>query len=150
MRRWGIPFVILSLAGNVGAADKCLHFFNPRVPQDSKDPVLHHLKAARLDDGAGIHPYRGSAVVRLRATKPFGGYPAYIEIYPGPPHLTFRVNADWPKDKKAAICSYHFMQRRPLPPVIRGARGLSIHGSVVRVALSASSFLVSILLSCIW
>lgn len=103
MRRWILPYVMLSLAGSAGAADRCLHFFSPQVPQDGKGPVLRHLKAARLDSGGDIHPYRGSAVVRLKATKPFGGYPAYIEIYPGPPHLTFRVNADWPKDKQGNV-----------------------------------------------
>ncbi len=104
MRQPGITAIVfLGIVGSISAADRCLHFYSPLVPKDSKDPVLHHLKASRLSNGAGIHPYRGSAVVRLKAMKPFGGYPAYIEIYPGPPHLTFRIGADWPKDKKGKV-----------------------------------------------
>jgi len=57
MRHWVVVFVLLCVVGSVAAADKCLHFYSPLVPTDSKDPVLHHLEATGLENGAGIHPY---------------------------------------------------------------------------------------------
>lgn len=47
-----------------------------------------------------LNPCRGTAVVRLTPQKPFGGYPAYLEIYPGAPHVTFRISGAFPKDTK--------------------------------------------------
>jgi hypothetical protein len=50
-----------------------------------------------LPDQVRLPPRRGTLVVRLTPGGPFGGFPAQVETFPGPPHLTFRVRGAWPK-----------------------------------------------------
>ena len=88
------------LAAESRAADRCLFFTSPTLSNLDKGPgrARFENKPIALGD-LRLHPYRGTVVVRLTAKAPFGGYPALLEIYPGPPHLAVRCSANWDKDK---------------------------------------------------
>jgi len=83
-----------------GRADECLFFATPRLPEKSEDARFVRLRPhLALPKEVALNPRRGSVAVRLTPRGPFGGYPAVVEIYPGPPHVSMRVTAAHPKPK---------------------------------------------------
>jgi hypothetical protein len=82
------------------AEDGCLFFASPQVPQSGAASPLFRLTPHRLlPPEVKLNPRRGSLVVRLAPRAPFGGFPAMVDVYPGPPHLSFRLSAAWPQVK---------------------------------------------------
>lgn len=95
----GLLWAAAPTARAASATDRCVFFASPEVPADSKDARVRRLAGPMNLEGEYVTPQRGTLVVRLNAKAPFGGFPAYLEIYPGPPHVTFRCSGKWPKDK---------------------------------------------------
>jgi len=83
------------------AADECLFFAAPGMPDQPTETRLLRLQPhLALPAGVRLNPRRGSLVARLTPQGPFGGFPSLIEVYPGPPHLSFRVSGVWAKPKE--------------------------------------------------
>ena len=100
MRRWNEPLVFLSLAllaTSARAADHCLFYTSPALSEAGLAAGGVTFRGASVLEKLDIHPYRGSVVIRLVPKDAFGGYPAQVEVYPGPPHLKVIVGATHPK-----------------------------------------------------
>lgn len=81
---------------------RALVFLSPLVGKEAQDAVRRPLLGDETLPLPALSRVRGTAVVRLSVKEPFGGFPAYVELYPGPPHLTFRCSAAWHKANKDA------------------------------------------------
>jgi hypothetical protein len=105
------------------AADDCLFFATPRVAEKPADARFVQLRQhMALSDKVRLNPRRGSVVVRLTPNAPFGGYPAQVELYPGPPHLALRIAADWPKLKEGEPAPEKKLLRCSVEAVLRYAK----------------------------
>lgn len=90
-----------SLAAAAPSSDRVLFFASALAPTNDPAAEIYVFDGQpRTLKPCPLLPYRGTVVVRLSAKEPFGGYPAYIEVYPGSPHLTFRCAGVWPKNEQ--------------------------------------------------
>ena len=106
----GLVFIVLSgQTGSVplnspppAAPGRALVFLSPRIAKEAQDAVRRPLAGDETLALPALSRVRGTVVVRLTVREPFGGFPAYVEMFPGPPHLTFRCSAAWHKASKDA------------------------------------------------
>lgn len=106
----------------VAPPGRALFFASPRAPEKSNDPRQIRLAMHQpLPASVRLDPRRGSIVVRLTPTGPFGGFPSVFDIYPGPPHATLRVTAAWPKPKNGEPPPEKKILRAAVEAVLRHA-----------------------------
>src|SRR5262245_51445349 len=82
----GIALPVPALEETALRADQALFFSSDKLDRD--DPTANVFKltgARRIIDKCPLNPYRGTVVIRLTPKEPFGGYPTYVTIDPGPP-----------------------------------------------------------------
>jgi hypothetical protein len=91
--------LILYLSAFAARADeRCLFYASPGVAKSVPDACRRELRPhTSLPEQVQLPSRRGTVVVRLTPKGPFGGFPALVENYPGPPHLAFRVRGERPK-----------------------------------------------------
>jgi hypothetical protein len=97
----GIALPVLALEETALRGDQTLFFTSDKLDRD--DPAANVFKLTgerRIIDRCPLNPYRGAVVIRLTPKEPFGGFPTYVSIDPGPPGVRVRCGGAWPQNDK--------------------------------------------------